>query len=67
VGGKGTIMETLQLAISQSVTTFDPLDNVGLPKVITFPARGYVERRDKEAGDGLWYRSAMSQGSHLQL
>lgn len=53
--------------ISQSVTTFGPLDNVGVPKVITTPAREYVERTDKQAGDGLWYRSSMSQGSHLQL
>ncbi|KAH9479909.1 hypothetical protein JR316_0008505 [Psilocybe cubensis] len=53
--------------ISQSVTTFGPLDSVGVSKIITTPARDYVARSDKQAGDGLWYRSSMSQGSHLEL
>ncbi|KAF8961941.1 hypothetical protein BDZ97DRAFT_1826736 [Flammula alnicola] len=53
--------------ISQSVTTFGPLDPSVIAKVITTPAREYVARSDEKAGAGLWYRSSMSQGSHLEL
>ncbi|KAF4610918.1 hypothetical protein D9613_006547 [Agrocybe pediades] len=53
--------------ISQSVTTFGPMEPVGISKIITTPAREYVARSDDEAGAGLWYRSSMSQGSHLDL
>ncbi|KDR70944.1 hypothetical protein GALMADRAFT_254550 [Galerina marginata CBS 339.88] len=53
--------------ISQSVATFGPLEAVGAKKVITTPAREYVARSDEVAGGGLWYRSSMSYGSHLDL
>ncbi|PPR06066.1 hypothetical protein CVT24_004224 [Panaeolus cyanescens] len=35
-------------------------------RVITTPARDYVPRYDKERG-GVWFRSSMMQGSHLEL
>ena len=53
--------------ITESVTSFGPLDPSAISKVITTPARDYVARSDKNAGIGLWYRSSMSHGSHLEL
>lgn len=53
--------------ITESVTTFGPLEPSAMSKVITTPVRDYVARSDKNAGSGLWYRSSMSQGSHLEL
>ncbi|KAF9038046.1 hypothetical protein BJ165DRAFT_1531939 [Panaeolus papilionaceus] len=35
-------------------------------RVITTPARDYIPRYDKERG-GVWFRSSMMQGSHLEL
>ncbi|KAF9038071.1 hypothetical protein BJ165DRAFT_1408002 [Panaeolus papilionaceus] len=35
-------------------------------RVITTPARDYVPKYDKERG-GVWFRSSMMQGSHLEL
>ncbi|KAF8194971.1 hypothetical protein BJ912DRAFT_876190 [Pholiota molesta] len=53
--------------ITESVTTFGPLDTSATSKVITTPARDYVARSDENAGEGLWYRSSMSGGSRLEL
>ncbi len=53
--------------ITESVTSFGPLDPSAISKVITTPARDYAARSDKNAGGGLWYRSSMSHGSHLEL
>ncbi|KAF8160012.1 hypothetical protein B0H34DRAFT_705799 [Crassisporium funariophilum] len=60
-------MHEVNKEISKSVTTFGPLETVKTPKLITTPHRDYVVRADEDAGGGLWYRSSMSQGSHLEL